>query len=219
MTGESGVGKSSLINAICGYDDDDPRAAQTNIIECTDEVKGYFHPNMKNLALYDLPGAGTSKHPVETYFCDKRLYVFDCLVLVMVGRIRQTDLTLAKFAQEMGTPIVFVRNKIENDINSMRKNSKYKNMEEKQLIAETFTIIRKNIHEELEKAKIRNPNVFLIEGYLLRELNNTKFEEKDLVNYLTTLASNRINSKNRQDFLLSIYQALFPKHINSKRLD
>ena len=198
------MGKSSLINAICEYDDDDDRAAKTDIVECTHDVKGYIHPKMKHLALYDLPGAGTQKHPVETYFCDKRLYVFDCLVLIMVGRIRQSDLTIAKFAQDMGTPVVFVRNKIENDINSMRRKSPYKNMDEKQLIKETSEIIKGNIFKELTEAEILNPNIFLIEGYSMCQLDNTKFDEKNLLEYLTNLASIRIDSKNRQNVLSSI---------------
>lgn len=83
ITGQSGVGKSTLINAICGYDDDDPKAAKVNIVECTENVRRYPHPQLKHLVLYDLPGAGTASHPLHTYFCDKRLYVFDCLLLVM----------------------------------------------------------------------------------------------------------------------------------------
>uniref|UniRef100_A0AC34Q8Q9 IRG-type G domain-containing protein n=1 Tax=Panagrolaimus sp. JU765 TaxID=591449 RepID=A0AC34Q8Q9_9BILA len=123
ITGQSGVGKSSLINAICGYDDNDPRAAKIDIVECTETVQRYPHPNLKHLVLYDLPGAGTTGHPSLTYFCDKRLYVFD---------------------------FVFVRNKALNDLNTMRQKTEFKTMELKELIDLTVARIKENIYKELQ---------------------------------------------------------------------
>uniref|UniRef100_A0AC34RN46 IRG-type G domain-containing protein n=1 Tax=Panagrolaimus sp. JU765 TaxID=591449 RepID=A0AC34RN46_9BILA len=203
ITGQSGVGKSTLINAICGYDDNDPRAAKVDIVECTETVGRYPHPMLKHLILYDLPGAGTIEHPSHTYFCDKRLYVFDCLLLVMSERIRETDLAIARLAQEMGTPVVFVRNKALNDLNTMRQKTEFKNLEEKKLIELTMAKIKKNIYEELKVAKINDPQVFIIEAHSLRKFNNLSaenllqlekillFEELELYKYMTKLASSR----------------------------
>ena len=136
ITGDAGVGKSTLINAICGYDNNNLEAAEIDIVECTDVVKGYPHPDLEHLVLYDLPGAGTTNQPAETYFCDKRFYVFDCLFLVMSERIRQNDLVFAKFAQEMDTPVIFVRNKTKSDFETMQ--DKHKDKEDKELIQLTI---------------------------------------------------------------------------------
>ncbi|KAE9547563.1 hypothetical protein FO519_009225 [Halicephalobus sp. NKZ332] len=167
ITGQSGVGKSTLVNALRGYDDNDPEAATVGITECTDEVKGYPHPKIEHLVLYDLPGAGTRRHRAETYFCDKRLYVFDCLLVVMAVRAFEDDLILAKFAQEKGTPVIFIRNKAKNDFETMQ--DKNKDMKEEELIELTISTIKKSTKEEIEKVGIKNPNIFIIEGRSLRE--------------------------------------------------
>uniref|UniRef100_A0AC34QF89 IRG-type G domain-containing protein n=1 Tax=Panagrolaimus sp. JU765 TaxID=591449 RepID=A0AC34QF89_9BILA len=202
ITGQSGVGKSSLINALCGYDDYDSRAAPINIVECTNVVKRYPHPQLKHLVLYDLPGGGTTSNPFHTYFCDKRLYVFDCLLLVMSQRILETDLAIAKLALEMGTPVVFIRNKAEESLKTIKRDPKNHNMDEKSLIDLTISIIKDNIRKELKVANIENPQIFVIEAHSLRkldcivtgrfqELEEIKFEELDLLQYVTQLAKPR----------------------------
>uniref|UniRef100_A0AC34QLY9 IRG-type G domain-containing protein n=1 Tax=Panagrolaimus sp. JU765 TaxID=591449 RepID=A0AC34QLY9_9BILA len=202
ITGQSGVGKSSLINALCGYDDYDSRAAPINIVECTNVVKRYPHPELKHLVLYDLPGGGTTSNPFHTYFCDKRLYVFDCLLLVMSQRTLETDLAIAKLALEMGTPVVFIRNKAEESLKTIRRDPKNHNMDERSLIHLTISIIKNNIRKELMVANIENPQIFVIEAHSLRklgsiitgrlhELEEIKFEELDLLQYVGQLASAR----------------------------
>lgn len=166
-------------------------------------MQRYPHPSLKHLILYDLPGAGTTGHLSHTYFCDKRLYVFDCLLLVMSERIRETDLAIAKLAEEMGTPVVYVRNKAMNDLNTMRNKPQYKDMKEEDLVKLTISIIKENILNELKVAKIENPKVFVIEAHSLRHFskikfeelsqleNIVKFEELDLLQHITDLASAR----------------------------
>lgn len=128
-------------------------------------------------------------NPQQTYFCDKRLYVFDCLLLVMSERFRQIDLAIAKLAQEMGTPVVFVRNKAMNDLCTMHE--KHPHTEEKQLVELTILTIKQNILNELKIAKFENPAVFVIEANSLRNLSKTKFQELDLLEHITSLASER----------------------------
>ena len=89
----------------------------------------------------------------------------------------------------MGTPVIFVHNKTENDFKSMQRKSMYKNMQEEQLIHEMSSIIKENIYKELEKVRIVDPKVFLIEGYSLNQLDDSKFEEKELLKYAAELAS------------------------------
>lgn len=56
VTGESGTGKSSFINAIRELDSDDEGAAKTGVTETTTDPTPYEHPTMPNVTLWDLPG-------------------------------------------------------------------------------------------------------------------------------------------------------------------
>jgi hypothetical protein len=63
-------------------DDSDPRAAKVNETEQTMKPTQYVSPIRSNLAIWDLPGAGTESHPISTYFDEKGLLAFDCIVIV-----------------------------------------------------------------------------------------------------------------------------------------
>ena len=71
ITGSSGAGKSTFINVIRGLEDDDDRAAKTDVIECTTEPQDYPHPNIPGLVYVDLPGVGTPKNPRNESFLKK----------------------------------------------------------------------------------------------------------------------------------------------------
>jgi predicted GTPase len=56
VTGQSGAGKSSFINAIRGVTQDSEHFAPTGCTECTADPKAYPHPEHQNLIFWDLPG-------------------------------------------------------------------------------------------------------------------------------------------------------------------
>ncbi|KAI9025615.1 interferon-inducible GTPase-domain-containing protein, partial [Hyaloraphidium curvatum] len=68
--GPSGVGKSSLVNALLGLRNGAPGAADTGIVETTATIKKYNNPSLPYLDNWDIPGAGTENHPAATYFAD-----------------------------------------------------------------------------------------------------------------------------------------------------
>lgn len=100
-----------MINGIMGYHDKDARAAVTGEVEATTKPKGYQHPDLRTMIVWDMPGAGTMNHPAETYFDDNFLYAFDTLVIVTAERLQEIDINLAKRANELRIPVLFVRNK------------------------------------------------------------------------------------------------------------
>jgi predicted GTPase len=55
-TGNSGVGKSTLINTLRSLRARDKDAAAVNVTECTKVATPYIHPENENLTLWDLPG-------------------------------------------------------------------------------------------------------------------------------------------------------------------
>lgn len=86
VVGVSGTGKSSVVNGLMGYHDKDKHAAITGETEATSRPRGYRHPDLRSVILWDMPGAGTMQHPADTYFEDKFLCAFDSLVVVTAER-------------------------------------------------------------------------------------------------------------------------------------
>ncbi|CAB4044029.1 interferon-inducible GTPase 5-like, partial [Paramuricea clavata] len=56
VTGDSGAGKSSFINAIRGLADDEEGAAKTGVKETTRDIAMYSHPTNPKIKFWDLPG-------------------------------------------------------------------------------------------------------------------------------------------------------------------
>ncbi|KAI9308796.1 interferon-inducible GTPase-domain-containing protein [Cunninghamella echinulata] len=86
VVGVAGTGKSSVVNGIMGYRDNDKYAAATGESETTKKPRGYQHPDLRSMILWDMPGANTMNHPASTYFEDKFLCAFDSLIIVTAER-------------------------------------------------------------------------------------------------------------------------------------
>lgn len=67
VTGESGVGKSTFVNAIRGIKDGEEGAANTGVTETTTYPMKYTHPTMPNVYIWDLPGIGTQNFKAKNY--------------------------------------------------------------------------------------------------------------------------------------------------------
>lgn len=119
ICGPAGVGKSSLINALRGLRPGDAGAAAVGVVETTHEIKRYDHPVFPYLKLWDIPGAGTQKHPVDTYFDDKKLYAFDAVLVVNAGRLLEVAPQIAEGGKRFGKPVAFVWSKADVDVDSL----------------------------------------------------------------------------------------------------
>jgi small GTP-binding protein len=107
LIGETGAGKSSLINAIVGS-----KVAKTGGTgETTQQAQAVPHEEIDGLVFWDLPGCGTPNHPRETYIERQGLLRnFDVFVLVTDKRIRQGDEWLYRtLCKEHGRPFFVVR--------------------------------------------------------------------------------------------------------------
>ncbi|XP_035767922.1 interferon-inducible GTPase 1-like [Neolamprologus brichardi] len=121
ITGESGSGKSTFVNAFRGVSDDDEGAAPTGVTECTMEVKEYSHPNYPNVKFWDLPGVGTPNFPSDTYLERIGFEKFDFFIIIAAARFKENDVKLAQEIQRMEKKFYFVRSKIDDDINAERR--------------------------------------------------------------------------------------------------
>uniref|UniRef100_A0A3Q3FGY5 IRG-type G domain-containing protein n=1 Tax=Labrus bergylta TaxID=56723 RepID=A0A3Q3FGY5_9LABR len=98
VTGETGSGKSTFVNAIRGIDNKDEKAAATGCVETTMEVT-VPHPNYPNVIFWDLPGIGSTNYPAAKYLKMVGFEKFDFFIIISMEK---------KF--------YFVRSKIDDNI-------------------------------------------------------------------------------------------------------
>lgn len=112
--GESGTGKSSLVNALRGYlKKGAPGWAPTGVVETTLEAFYYEHLDHRCL-LWDLPGMGTCSVPREGYVEATGLQYFDAIVLVVGNRFLEGDEAVIKYCKEHNVALAVVRSKCDN---------------------------------------------------------------------------------------------------------
>uniref|UniRef100_A0A3Q3GL22 IRG-type G domain-containing protein n=1 Tax=Labrus bergylta TaxID=56723 RepID=A0A3Q3GL22_9LABR len=158
VTGETGSGKSSFVNAIRGIDNKDEKAALTGCVETTMEVKPYPHPNYPKVIFWDLPGIGSTKYPAAEYLKKVGFEKFDFFIIISYDRFRENDVKLAKEIQKMEKKFYFVRSKIDHNISDEKRSQRDFNEER------TLTQIRNNC---LQDQGLQSPQVFLVSSFHL----------------------------------------------------
>ncbi|KAJ3595242.1 hypothetical protein NHX12_004546 [Muraenolepis orangiensis] len=160
VTGESGSGKSSFVNAFRGIDHKDDRAAPTGPVETTMEPEAYPHPTYSNVTVWDLPGIGTTKFPADKYLEHVGFEKFDFFIIVSSDRFKENDVKLAQEIKKMGKNFYFVRAKIDSNLHS-EKNSQ-KEYDEKK----TLQKIKENCIQGLKELGVKAPQVFLVSNFI-----------------------------------------------------
>ncbi|XP_021322592.1 interferon-gamma-inducible GTPase 10 isoform X2 [Danio rerio] len=173
ITGMTGVGKSSFVNALRGLRDDDKDAAFTGTTETTMKPNMYEHPFMPNVKIWDLPGIGSPKFRAKKYLKDVNFHMYDFFFIVTSERFRENDIELAKAIKKSNKLFYFIRTKIDNDV---RAESYKRNFDEPMLLDK----IREDCKVNL--LKVRISKIFLIssfhlERYDFQKLVNTLEEE------------------------------------------
>ena len=124
VTGESGAGKSTFLNAFMGIDCKDERAAPTGEVETTMKPEPYPQPRHQNVTLWDLPGVGTTKFPADEYLRHVEFEKFDFFIIVSADRFSENDAKLAKEIKNMGKKFYFVRSKIDNSLEDAERSQR-----------------------------------------------------------------------------------------------
>lgn len=159
ITGESGSGKSSFVNAFRGIDNRDERAAPTGCVETTSEVTPYHHLNYPNVTLWDLPGIGTTNFPAYKYLEHVGFEKFDFFVIISDTRFRENDVKLTQEIQKIRKKFYFVRSKIDNNLRNEERCQREFNAER------TLAQIRENCIQGLQKQGVEAPQVFLVSSF------------------------------------------------------
>mmetsp|Transcript_90607 Transcript_90607/g.251962 ORF Transcript_90607/g.251962 Transcript_90607/m.251962 type:complete len:308 (-) Transcript_90607:154-1077(-) len=110
VVGDSGQGKSSLVNMIMGQ-----KVAEVGTIETTLEPQRYTVDGY-SLHFWDLPGAGSAKFPKDTYIRTMGLRYFDLVFVVSCGRWKEHDLQIIQELEKHGVPSFVVRTKVDQDV-------------------------------------------------------------------------------------------------------
>uniref|UniRef100_A0A7S2TRG9 IRG-type G domain-containing protein n=1 Tax=Lotharella oceanica TaxID=641309 RepID=A0A7S2TRG9_9EUKA len=152
ISGCSGTGKSSFMNAMRGIEAGDEGAAAVGNIEttmiatpytftdaaCALMSEGQSCSGASHFRLWDLPGAGTPKFPLNSYLRVMGIKYFDLVTVIAAGRYTETDLTLMKEMARNNVPFFAVRTKIDLEIENAEWDM---GMSE----AETMDVIREDL--------------------------------------------------------------------------
>lgn len=116
VTGESGSGKSSFVNAFRGLGDEERQSPKTGLVETTMEPTPYPHPKYPNVIIWDLPGIGTLRFKAEDYLDEVKFERYDFFIIIASERFKSSSVKLAKQIGKMGKQFYFVRSKIDDNI-------------------------------------------------------------------------------------------------------
>eukprot|EP00747_Dinoflagellata_sp_TGD_P021404 gnl/TRDRNA2_/TRDRNA2_128466_c0_seq2.p1 gnl/TRDRNA2_/TRDRNA2_128466_c0~~gnl/TRDRNA2_/TRDRNA2_128466_c0_seq2.p1 ORF type:complete len:356 (+),score=75.22 gnl/TRDRNA2_/TRDRNA2_128466_c0_seq2:121-1188(+) len=116
IVGNAGVGKSLLINRLRGVQPKQEGWAEVGVIETTDVVSMYAFPGERRVRLWDFPGAGTERFPLDDYIARMGLRYLDKVLITTAGRFTETEIKLREELERHGVPYLIVRTKIDVDI-------------------------------------------------------------------------------------------------------
>ncbi|XP_051729792.1 interferon-inducible GTPase 5-like [Ctenopharyngodon idella] len=171
VTGESGSGKSSFVNAFRGLGDEEEGSAETGPVETTIKPQVYLHPKYKNVKVWDLPGIGTPNFKADEYLDLVEFERYDFFIIIALDRFRECHTQLAKEIMRMGKKFYFVRSKIDASIDAEKRK---KNFDQEK----TLDIIRKDCENGLKKIGIEDPVVFLISNFELGKYDLNLLQER-----------------------------------------
>ncbi|XP_012369751.1 T-cell-specific guanine nucleotide triphosphate-binding protein 1-like [Octodon degus] len=157
VTGETGSGKSMLINALRGLGPEDKGAAATGPVETTMKRAEYKHPSLPSVSIWDLPGLGSTSFPPETYLEDVKFAEYDFFLIVSASRFKYNDVRLAQAIARRKKNFYFVRTKVDLDLAS-EKLTKPTAFNEDRILRS----IRDDCVRGLQNAQVSAPEVFLI---------------------------------------------------------
>ncbi|MEJ1279275.1 hypothetical protein NN561_010206 [Cricetulus griseus] len=164
VTGESGAGKSSFINALRGVKDDEKGAAEVGVTETTMKITSYKHPKIKNVDIWDLPGVGTMKFPPKDYLKKMEFQKYDFFVIVSATRFTKHEIDLAKVIRLMKKNYYFVRTKVDFDLDNEKKR-KACTFDQENILQQ----IRSSYLDTFRDNKIDEPRIFLISNHNLSD--------------------------------------------------
>ncbi|WAR28284.1 IIGP1-like protein [Mya arenaria] len=165
VVGETGSGKSSLINALRGIRPGEEGAAGVGVTETTLVRSQYAIPYNENMFLTDLPGIGSVKMTEEMYLSIVEFAFYDFFILVSSRRITGRDIWFAQQIRNYGKAFFFVKTKIDIDIDN-------EIFDHGKSATETTYLLRKECEMEMKNIGMHDSEIFLVSS---RKTNKADF--------------------------------------------
>ncbi|THU84741.1 P-loop containing nucleoside triphosphate hydrolase protein, partial [Dendrothele bispora CBS 962.96] len=179
ITGLSGSGKSSLINAFRGVLNETANAAAIDTTETTTVVGRYPDPNPdKPCVWYDIPGAGTLTIKDWDYFNKQGLYIFDAIIILFDNRFTATDIAILRNCGRWKIPTFIVRSKSDQQIENLKKSladriEEDESLDEDEQASQLETVLdvaieeyklqtRQSVKKNLKDAGLEDQDVYLV---------------------------------------------------------
>lgn len=172
VIGESGTGKSSLINALRGLGHDDEGSACVGVVETTMEKTPYQHPKYPKVTFWDLPGTGTPAFAPDTYLEKVGFANYDFFLIISSSRFTLNDAILAQKIKAVGKNFYFVRTKVDSDLYNEEK-TKPTSFKKERVIQQ----IRDYCVASLRDIQVTDARVFLISNFDVDAFDFPRLEE------------------------------------------
>uniref|UniRef100_A0A8C6Y9L8 IRG-type G domain-containing protein n=1 Tax=Naja naja TaxID=35670 RepID=A0A8C6Y9L8_NAJNA len=172
VTGESGSGKSSFVNAIRGLGDEEAGSAPTGVVETTEKPTPYPHPKHPNVTLWDLPGIGTPTFRASTYLQQVQFSRYDFFILIASERFKVSHVQLAQAICCQGKQFYFVRSKVDLDLEASRKR-RPQTYNEEAILGQ----MRENCQKCLRAENMPDSRVFLLSNWEIKKYDFGMLEE------------------------------------------
>ncbi|KAL2078375.1 hypothetical protein ACEWY4_026060 [Coilia grayii] len=169
VTGVTGAGKSSFVNALRRVQDGEEGAAPTGVEETTMEPTMYRHPTMPNVNIWDLPGIGTKNFRAREYIKMVNFNTYDFFLILTSTRLHENDIMLAKEIEKNKKKFYFIRTKVDQDVDAEKRKGKTGE--------QTLSLLRHALEEKLKD--LGSVRIFLMSSWELH-----KFDFNELIRVL-----------------------------------
>ncbi|CAK6437160.1 unnamed protein product [Pipistrellus nathusii] len=172
VTGRTGSGKSTFVNAIRGLGDEDPNSAGTGVVEMTVEPTPYPHPKFRNINIWDLPGIDTPTFQADEYLQRVLADRYDFFVIITSDLFTAGHGQLARGLLQRGKAFHLVRSKVDVDVaaSSRRRPRTFSE-------ARVLSQIREDCWQRLKAEGLNSPKIFLLSMFELAKYDFCLLEE------------------------------------------
>lgn len=171
ILGRSGVGKSSLCNAILRLSPENTQSAAVGVVETTMTPTSY--QLMDNVFLWDVPGVSTPSVSKDDYCKLININRYDMFLILSRGRFTEIDLWLSDIVRDrFNKTLFFVRTGIDEELRNHRRD--YPKTFD---INQTLELIRRNCIENLEETLSKSH----LSLYLINTKDQTKYDYQKLI--------------------------------------